>query len=456
MPFMRWTAASKTGVALVSYQLRRNGVVLATLTAPLVDPDGRLVYESAAIIGGDSGDVVSNFADGTSYPCPAQVYTTAPADITYDPPIIITTGGTYTGNWESTVHGTPAVKIQTNQAVTFVNCNFRGPSKLLTNQASGITGNKVTVTDSRFYGTYPGGTGLHGDYAVYLLGFDYFHFEHNHIEQKGGILLQTWSGATATQPVRVRYNTAKNIDGRKTNGSGGYLTGGTNADQHILQFLQFNDVLNCPNVDASWNHITNLPDQSKVEDNFNCYKSSGTAATPIDIHNNLIDGGYPYPAAAGVAYSGGGILLGDGGGTYQRSRENNVVNTLNYGTAITGGEHMTLHANRCVGSSRHSVDSTVLSPAGNVGIYVRNAYGTTFPSSNHHLTDNVSGWMGTPPNTGSYTRNNYWRSGTATLVTDTGNTALPAGEITRQQELDEVAVWQAKVAAAGHTIGPLT
>ena len=71
--------------------------------------------------------------------------------------------------------------------------------------------------------------------------------------------------------------------------------------------------------------MINEPGKSRVEDNINIYLSSGTAAIPILIHDNYIQGAYTINPAQGSysnktysydwSYAGGGILLGDGGTT---------------------------------------------------------------------------------------------------------------------------------------------
>src|SRR6185369_15037341 len=63
---------------------------------------------------------------GTANVCGASAG--APVDcntVSYQGPITISAGGTYTGNWESTNYNTPAVNITTNQPVTINNSCIR-------------------------------------------------------------------------------------------------------------------------------------------------------------------------------------------------------------------------------------------------------------------------------------------------------------------------------------------
>ena len=108
------------------------------------------------------------------------------------------------------------------------------------------------------------------------------------------------------QTVKVMGNQALNIDGRHSDGNGGFLTGPS--DNDFVQFLQLDKVTNVPGMEVAWNEVVNQPSASRVEYNINLYKSGGTAASHILIHDNYIQGAFPaLPATQG--FSGGGILL---------------------------------------------------------------------------------------------------------------------------------------------------
>lgn len=44
----------------------------------------------------------------------------------YSGPVVITKGGTYTGNWESRDTNVPAIEVNTDQPVVIINSNIRG------------------------------------------------------------------------------------------------------------------------------------------------------------------------------------------------------------------------------------------------------------------------------------------------------------------------------------------
>src|ERR1700735_3277466 len=66
----------------------------------------------------------------------------AMATITYNGPIVITKGGTYTGNWQSLDPNTPAVSIQTTSPVTLLNCHIQSTGDGI---KSTYTGAQLTV-----------------------------------------------------------------------------------------------------------------------------------------------------------------------------------------------------------------------------------------------------------------------------------------------------------------------
>ena len=52
--------------------------------------------------------------------------------VTFSRPLVITAGGTYTGDWQSTDPSVPAVMVLTTEPVTILNSRLKGPGWLLT------------------------------------------------------------------------------------------------------------------------------------------------------------------------------------------------------------------------------------------------------------------------------------------------------------------------------------
>ncbi len=352
-------------------------------------------------------------------------------------PITITHGGTYSGCWASNQHG-PAVTIATAAPVRITNSTIKGTTTLVRNANGGV---KLSIDHTRMFGLYPGGHSRWAGYAVELLGFDSLRFEHNYIEQKGGVVLEHWSGVRSAHPVLIRYNAAKNIDGRLTNGSGGY-SGRVNT-----QFVQLNEVQHAVGVDISWNEVDNAANASAVEDNINLFRSSGTPASPIDVHDNFINGAYPYPAAR-KHFTGGGILLADAGGSYEIAHSNQVVSTTNYGVANASGTHTSIYNNRTVSSGRLP-NGTVL-PSANVGVYSWNQYAV--PYGNNSVYNNVSGWMRSSA-TGLH-RNDTWLPDCNSVCTSNSHLHHDRRPITDADTANELRRWKSKLRHAGIVVGP--
>lgn len=118
-------------------------------------------------------------------------------------------------------------------------------------------------------------------------------------------------------------------------------------------FVQFNNVTG-PRCRVCYNKFENVIGQCHAEDAINMYKSNGYPEDPILIAGNEIRGGGP-------SKTGGGIMLGDNGGSWQIARDNILVNPGQYGMAISGGHHLSIINNKIY--SKAFVFS-------NVGLYI--------------------------------------------------------------------------------------
>lgn len=139
------------------------------------------------------------------------------------------------------------------------------------------------------------------------------------------------------------------------------------------QMVQFDSVW------GSGNFITNSICENGVgnsgaEDAINLYKTTGTAASPVLVRNNRIRGGGP-------SHSGGGIMLGDGGGGFILADSNILVNPGQYGIAIAGGSHITV---------QHNIIFARQQPFTNVGLYIWNQSESN--CGNHTIRQNKVNW----------------------------------------------------------------
>jgi parallel beta-helix repeat protein len=110
------------------------------------------------------------------------------------------------------------------------------------------------------------------------------------------------------------------------------------ADESRGQFVQFNKVTGTGNMIEN-NKGENFSDESNPEDLISLYKSSGTAASPVSIRNNMFRGGGP-------SASGGGIMTGDNGGDFIIVENNTLVDPGQYGIATSGGSNITIINNK--------------------------------------------------------------------------------------------------------------
>lgn len=251
--------------------------------------------------------------------------TTTPTTTTTEPPppcgapITITTGGTYSGCYQSNSTSTPAVTISTTAPVTLSKAHIIAKG----NGLQGVNGTRLTITDSVFDQTDPGAVVKHR--AVELNQPASFIFTNNRLTDTDGI----WIGGGSPNPFTVDANLATNI-GRYPHPI---------SPNCCVQFLQLDHVVTSVGH-VYWNHTRNVYGQSGIEDNISMYASGGTDSTHrFDIGWNLIDGAYPRATncqdSCGADYRGGGIMLGDGsGGGHNMAHDNTVVSTTNYGIEV--------------------------------------------------------------------------------------------------------------------------
>lgn len=176
---------------------------------------------------------------------------------------------------------------------------------------------------------------------------------------------QAFIAASCTGNVRFEHNDVKNVLGSLRGGS---------ASSQAVQFRHCSGAGNS----ITYNAIENIEGESSPDDNINIFYSHGTPQSPIRVANNWIRGGGPSP-------SGGGILLGDWGGSYQVAENNIVVNPGQYGMGIAGGNNMTLRNNKIYSKRRAFT---------NVGFSICNwtADKTTGPSYNITVENNEIDW----------------------------------------------------------------
>lgn len=132
--------------------------------------------------------------------------------------------------------------------------------------------------------------------------------------------------ALSSQTIKVYNNEFVNVRQRSEGGRG--------------QFVQFNGVTGAGNL-VEDNRGMNFLGESDPEDLVSMFRSSGTSTSPISIKRNIFIGGGP-------SSSGGGIMTGDYGGSYQIAEDNIVIDPGQYGMASAGGSNISILNNKII------------------------------------------------------------------------------------------------------------
>lgn len=382
--------------------------------------------------------------------------------VVFSGPIQIGNGGTYTGNWESMDPAVPALHVYATDPVTIINSCFRGPGELI---ATG-TGSNVTIKQSSFRGINPNvagkakGSPIHAFQAANLI------VENNDFEAGGffGVWVQQYSGnRTPNNTIKIRNNRIHNVDGRFSDGQGGYRTNQNGACHGIA----LSDVYGVPGIEIAWNEIINEPYQSGGEiDLINIYESSGTLASPMQIHDNYLQGEYAAdPANANALGLTGSAFVTDGSAqtdpdkttSFLKIHHNQAVSVGSSGIGIAIGHDIEMYNNRIVSSGQLSdgTNITVSYSAGMQYLNYRYPPPAVLPPNfgNNSIHDNVSG-LRRMTTGGVWERFDYYNQVPPT--TSFNNAAWsPATNAapTLTDEANERLLWEEKLITQGITIG---
>ena len=146
----------------------------------------------------------------------------------------------------------------------------------------------------------------------------------------------------ATDTITFKYNRLDSIMG-----------GAAVADYR--QALQVSNVTELAGVEIAWNQVLNEPNYSRVEDNFSFAQASGTSASPMNVHHNLVSGAYPFPVNA-TGYTGSGLTIEASAANLAltqyphniNAHDNYVLRCLNSGINFAAGYNATATNNDVV------------------------------------------------------------------------------------------------------------
>lgn len=248
-------------------------------------------------------------------------------------------GGTYDN---VTFEGT--VSVMSTQKVTFNNCTFRSSENGI-NIYNG-DGGDVEIMHCVFEGLNPNKRGETQGKAVHAWQPAAIKFEHNTgVGFRGFWIQEPKPGA----PISVRYNHWTNIQGRPSDGNGGYLSE-PDPNGENSQFVMITDVQG-GNVGVEWNYIKNTAYEGKVEDVINFFRCSGTANKPLILANNLVVGSYPHDPVSVKNYSGSGIQV-EAESKYVHVSGNYMINNGNSAIALSWTTNCKAFDNKIIHSGK--------------------------------------------------------------------------------------------------------
>ncbi|MBC7386234.1 MAG: RICIN domain-containing protein [Cryobacterium sp.] len=350
------------------------------------------------------------------------------ANLTYLPPITISQGGTYTGNYRSPDRNTPAININTTAPVIIENCNLTGPGDLI--RAVGNV--DVIIRGCNGYGI-PVANGEPGRFANFASAKRAWVLN-NYFElvAEGASIYQFSGDGSPSQSIRILNNVGRNM-----------------TNQGFGTFIGLNQVHNVPNIEIAWNQLINEPNKGSQGDSLNVYNSSGTSSSPINIHDNYVQGSYP-DVVTGSDFTGTGMTTdGSGDGDFTKltafvdAHHNTFVSNCNAAMNNSSSHDVHFHDNRMVTSSVLPDGTKLNSTWAATAIF--NGYSVPANWMYNNVTDhNVIGYVRADGN-----RADYSPGACAGCV---NNTFLP-NPITSNTEKNEWSLFNQKLIEGGIRVG---
>jgi hypothetical protein len=345
----------------------------------------------------------------------------APAPAAFRGPLRITSGGIYTGRYESTVASTPAVTIATSEPVVLSHMTVRHRGSAVF--AQGTRAN-LTIVDSSFTATDPGS--VQEQWDVYAYQPTALVVEHNSFLDGHGITIN--GNNLTTSPFRISFNDFVDV-GRY---GATEMVGPVHTDKVLA-----------PGGKVQWNRSTATYRRSVIEDAFGFYRTNGGAGNPLDIGHNLVNGAYPH-SGNGSDFTGGAFDLGDGGGSWLLGHDNTAVNYTNNGFMIPSGHDIEHQSSVAVYDGRAGFSATGPVVSSTFGNGVTTWHNPSYPASS---AVTVSGMKA-----GHSRLNGGWQRSDCNLPV--GSTAgCRATSSSAAAERAAVDAFEASARAAGVTIG---
>lgn len=370
-------------------------------------------------------------------------------------PILITSGGTYSGNWTSNDPNTPAVRIETDQLVVLQNSVITSKGDLI--YVSGITtGANVIIENVTGTALDPGISGLQRGKFVYA--YDVASLTVQNCSMYGvswGVDVTGALTTTTTSSLKILNNLGSDLEDRASDGNGGLLNVRPGSGHFVIL-----DKVNAPNgAEIAWNQLVQTIGQTSTEDAINIFESQGSQDFPIWVHDNYLEG-MSWPTNQYGAYPGAALIT-DGGTVapvtaFVLFETNEVVATAGSGVAVNYGHDIAAKGNRVV--SCGVTKNNHWYAWGAFAIEMVNYYRAP-AFYNNTITGTLGGMLG-PAHKHPAAIDDIWTNPSDML--DSSNTVIGNGftdpcssgtKINLGAEDAERSYWAAKIVAAGQLIG---
>jgi len=367
-------------------------------------------------------------------------------------PIVITQGGTYSGTWRSDDPKVAAVTIRTNDPVVLRNSHISSRGDLIV--VSGVkTGANVTVENVTGTALDPVVSGQARGSFLKASNVASLVVKNNTMT---GVLFGIKVRSSQPAKLEILNNQATDLEDRASDGNGGFLA----KRPAMGHFVILNGVSAASGAEIAWNKVVQTIGQTSTEDVINIYESQGTAAHPIYVHDNYMEG------ASSPVYTNhytGTALITDGAATdgnqptaYVDFENNQVVATAGTGVGIAAGHDIQASGNHVVSCGLTANGTWYAWGANAVVIWNYYASSTFY---NNTITTTAGGMVG--PGTGSTAvAKDIWVNsadanspGVSASGNDFTDPCLTSTALNLQAEEDERSSWAQKIAAAGEAIG---
>jgi hypothetical protein len=367
-------------------------------------------------------------------------------------PILISSGGTYSGNWTSRNPNVPAITIVTDEPVIIRNSTVSGSGTLIS--IAGTAEEPANVIIENVTGTALAGfVGRQRGRFVSAAHVAVLQVTHCTMT---GVSFGVYLADSTITSLSISNNSVSNMEDRASNGHGGLTTERPSLGHYVL----LNGV-DAPNgAEIAWNQVIDTPGEASVEDIVNIFLSRGGSDNqPIRIHDNYLQGAFSTGAAS---YTGGGIITDGASDSLQTAtgfvqiENNQVVHTANYGVSIDAGHDVMASNNRVVSCGKNAAGAWIAMNYSQAAILWNDFKSSQF------FNNSISGTAGglvRPGTSGNPMVADLWDPGVSegpnNTVSDNAFTdpCIAEDDNSLEPEYAEKALWETKLASASQTVG---